>query len=71
MLALSFLLLIGMSLITEAFGYHVPKGFIYAAIGFSVLVEALNQFARRARKRAAKPSPRETRPPPGESSPPR
>jgi len=52
MLALSFLLLIGMSLMTEAFGYHVPKGFIYAAIGFSVLVEALNQFARRARRRA-------------------
>ena len=52
MLALSFLLLIGMSLLTEAFGYHVPKGFIYAAIGFSVLVEALNQFALRARRRA-------------------
>jgi predicted tellurium resistance membrane protein TerC len=53
MLALSFLLLIGMSLLTDAFGYHVPKGFIYAAIGFSVLVEALNQFAGRARGRAA------------------
>jgi len=52
MLALSFLLLIGMSLLTEAFGYHVPKGFIYAAIGFSVLVEALNQLVGRARRRA-------------------
>jgi predicted tellurium resistance membrane protein TerC len=52
MLALSFLMLIGMSLLTESFGYHVPKGFIYAAIGFSVLVEALNQFAHRARRRA-------------------
>jgi predicted tellurium resistance membrane protein TerC len=55
MLALSFLLLIGMSLLTEAFGYHVPKGFIYAAIGFSVLVEGLNQFARRARKKRKPP----------------
>jgi predicted tellurium resistance membrane protein TerC len=52
MLALSFLLLIGMSLLADSFGYHVPKGFIYAAIGFSVLVEALNQFAGRARRRA-------------------
>ncbi|SNB77282.1 Membrane protein TerC, possibly involved in tellurium resistance [Rhodoblastus acidophilus] len=60
MLALSFLLLIGMSLLTESFGYHVPKGFIYAAIGFSVLVEGLNQFAGRARRKAArlKPPPR-------------
>ncbi|MCW2273549.1 putative tellurium resistance membrane protein TerC [Rhodoblastus acidophilus] len=57
MLALSFLLLIGMSLMTEAFGYHVPKGFIYAAIGFSVLVEALNQFALRARRRARERQP--------------
>nr|WP_246781352.1 TerC family protein [Rhodoblastus sphagnicola] len=52
MLALSFLLLIGMSLLTDACGYDVPKGFIYAAIGFSVLVEGLNQFAGRARRRA-------------------
>jgi len=50
MLALSFLLLIGTSLLADAFGYGVPKGFIYAAIGFSVLVEALNHFARRRSK---------------------
>ncbi len=42
MLALSFLLLIGMSLIMEGFGQHLPKGYIYFAMGFSVLVESLN-----------------------------
>ena len=36
MLALSFLLLIGMTLIADGVGFHVPKGYIYAAIGFSV-----------------------------------
>jgi len=51
MLALSFLLLIGMTLIADGAGFHVPKGYIYAAIGFSVAVEALNQLAaRRSRK---------------------
>jgi predicted tellurium resistance membrane protein TerC len=54
MLALSFLLLIGMTLIADGAGFHVPKGYIYAAIGFSVLVEGLNQWsARRRRSRAA------------------
>jgi predicted tellurium resistance membrane protein TerC len=53
MLALSFLLLIGMTLIADGAGFHVPKGYIYAAIGFSVTVEALNQLsARRRRSRA-------------------
>ena len=47
MLALSFLLLIGMVLVADGFGFHVPKGFIYAAIGFSVFVEGLNMMARR------------------------
>jgi predicted tellurium resistance membrane protein TerC len=47
MLALSFLLLIGTSLIAEGMGFHIPKGYLYVAMGFSVLVEALNQFARR------------------------
>ncbi len=42
MLALSFLLLIGTSLIAESFGLHIPKGYIYFAMGFSVLVEILN-----------------------------
>jgi predicted tellurium resistance membrane protein TerC len=32
-------------------GFHVPKGYVYAAMGFSALVEALNMFARRARQR--------------------
>ncbi len=43
MLALSFLLLIGMSLLAEGFDQHIPKGYIYAAMGFSVFVELLNQ----------------------------
>jgi predicted tellurium resistance membrane protein TerC len=42
MLALSFLLLIGMSLIAEGLDQHIPKGYIYFAMGFSVLVEMLN-----------------------------
>ena len=50
MLALSFLVLIGMTLIADGAGIHVPKGYIYAAIGFSVGVEALNQFAARRRR---------------------
>jgi predicted tellurium resistance membrane protein TerC len=50
MLALSFLLLIGMTLVADGFGFHVPKGYIYAAIGFSIGVEALNQFAARRHK---------------------
>ena len=40
--ALSFLLLIGMSLIGEGWGQHIPKGYIYFAMGFSVFVEAIN-----------------------------
>jgi predicted tellurium resistance membrane protein TerC len=52
MLALSFLLLIGMSLIADGFGFHIPRGFIYSAIGFSMLVEALNQWARHERVKA-------------------
>lgn len=50
MLALSFLLLIGMTLIADGAGFHFPKGYIYAAIGFSVAVEALNQTAARRRR---------------------
>ncbi|ARP87458.1 TerC family protein [Bordetella genomosp. 9] len=46
-LCLGFLLMIGFSLVAEAFGFKVPKGYLYAAIGFSVLIEALNQLARR------------------------
>jgi predicted tellurium resistance membrane protein TerC len=51
MLALSFLLLIGMTLIGDGFGAHVPKGYIYAAMGFSAAVEVLNQIAARTRRR--------------------
>ncbi|MFL9933802.1 TerC family protein [Paraburkholderia sp. RL18-103-BIB-C] len=49
MLALSFLLVIGMTLIAEGFGTHVPKGYIYAAMAFSAFVEGMNMLARRAR----------------------
>jgi predicted tellurium resistance membrane protein TerC len=47
MLALSFLLLIGMVLVAESFDQHIPKGYIYFAMGFSVFVEALNLRVRR------------------------
>lgn len=46
-LCLGFLLLIGFSLIVEALHFHVPKGYLYAAIGFSILIEIFNQVARR------------------------
>lgn len=46
MLALSFLLLIGMALVAEGFHQHIPKGYIYFAMGFSVFVEMLNLRAR-------------------------
>jgi predicted tellurium resistance membrane protein TerC len=52
MLALSFLLLIGMTLVADGLGFHIPKGYIYAAISFSVAVEALNQLSARRRSRA-------------------
>ena len=50
MLALSFLLLIGMALVAEGFHQHIPKGYIYFAMGFSVFVEMLNLRARGAGK---------------------
>ncbi|CAB3808627.1 hypothetical protein LMG28688_06807 [Paraburkholderia caffeinitolerans] len=50
MLALSFLLVIGMTLIADGFGSHVPKGYIYAAMAFSAFVEGMNMLARRARR---------------------
>ena len=49
MLALAFLVMIGLVLIADGFGYHVPKGYIYAAMGFSVGVEILNIVQRRRR----------------------
>ena len=50
MLALSFLLLIGVSLVADGMGFHIPRGYIYAAMGFSVLVEAINIMAGKKRK---------------------
>jgi predicted tellurium resistance membrane protein TerC len=50
MLALSFLLLIGVSLMGEGFDQHIPKGYIYFAMGFSVFVEMLNLRLRRRRE---------------------
>jgi len=47
LLCLGFLLMIGASLVVESFGYKVPKGYIYAVMGFSVMIEMLNQVARR------------------------
>ena len=47
MLALSFLLLIGMSLLAEGFDHHIPKGYVYFAMGFSVFVEAMNLRMRK------------------------
>jgi predicted tellurium resistance membrane protein TerC len=51
MLCLGFLLMIGLVLVADGFGVHVPKGYVYAAIGFSVLIEILNQLAARNRSR--------------------
>ena len=50
MLALSFLLLIGMSLLLEGFDHHIPKGYIYFAMGFSVFVEMVNLRLRKVTK---------------------
>ncbi len=54
MLALSFLLLIGVALIADGLHFHIPKGYIYFAVAFSVLVECLNLFAMKRRRAAAK-----------------
>jgi predicted tellurium resistance membrane protein TerC len=54
MLALGFLLMIGMVLIADGFGYHVPKGYIYAAMAFSAGVEALNMLGRRSASKKEK-----------------
>ena len=57
MLALGFLMMIGMTLIAEGFGAHVPKGYIYAAMAFSALIEGLNMLSRRATRRTPARSP--------------
>lgn len=51
-LCLGFLMMIGFSLIVEGFGYHIPKGYLYAAIGFSVLIEFMNQTMRKNQEKA-------------------
>jgi CBS domain containing-hemolysin-like protein len=51
-LCLSFLLMIGFSLIAEGLGFHIPKGYLYAAIGFSIMIEVFNQTMRRNRRRS-------------------
>jgi predicted tellurium resistance membrane protein TerC len=56
MLALGFLMMIGMTLIAEGFDAHVPKGYIYAAMAFSALIEGLNMLSRRAARRKAAPA---------------
>ena len=50
-LCLGFLMMIGFSLIVEGLGFHIPKGYLYVAIGFSVLVEVVNQATRRSREK--------------------
>jgi predicted tellurium resistance membrane protein TerC len=57
MLALGFLMMIGMTLIAEGFGAHVPKGYIYAAMAFSALVEGLNMLSRKAARRKSTSEP--------------
>jgi len=58
MLALSFLVVVGVVLIADGFGQHVPKGYVYFAMAFSVAVEMLNiRMRTRGMKRAAAPTP--------------
>ena len=52
MLALSFLILVGVMLVADGIGLHIPKGYLYFAMAFALGVEALNLLARRARKRS-------------------
>jgi predicted tellurium resistance membrane protein TerC len=53
MLALGFLIMIGMTLIAEGFGAHVPKGYVYTAMTFSAAIEGLNMLSRRAKQKRA------------------
>jgi predicted tellurium resistance membrane protein TerC len=58
MLALAFVLLIGMALVAEGMAFHVPKGYLYFAMAFSVLVESLNVAVARRRRRRAEGDPK-------------
>jgi predicted tellurium resistance membrane protein TerC len=51
MLALAFLLMIGLALVADGIGFHIPRGYLYAAMAFSAIVELLNVVARRNRQR--------------------
>jgi predicted tellurium resistance membrane protein TerC len=51
MLALSFLLLVGVALVADGLHFHIPRAYLYFAIGFSIAVEALNLYAAKARNR--------------------
>jgi len=53
-LALGFLLVIGFSLVADGLGFHIPKGYLYAAIGFSIMIETLNQWRKRNEAKAAR-----------------
>jgi predicted tellurium resistance membrane protein TerC len=52
-LCLGFLLMVGLVLVVDGFGLHIPKGYLYAAIAFSALIELLNQLAARGRRKAS------------------
>ncbi len=54
MLALGFLLMIGMTLIAEGTGFHVPKGYVYTAMAFPAGVEMRNIWSRRSREKRGK-----------------
>jgi predicted tellurium resistance membrane protein TerC len=54
MLALAFLVLIGVALVADGFRFHIPRGYIYFAIAFSAAVEFFNVAARRNRKKAGR-----------------
>jgi predicted tellurium resistance membrane protein TerC len=55
MLALAFLLMIGIALVADGAGFHIPRGYLYAAMAFSSIVEILNVIARRNRAKAGAP----------------
>jgi predicted tellurium resistance membrane protein TerC len=52
MLALAFLLLIGVALIADGLGFHIPRGYIYFSMAFAAIVEIFNVLARRGRRKA-------------------
>ena len=62
MLALAFLLLIGVSLVADGLGFHIPRGYIYSAMAFSAMVEVINIIARRRRSPVAQKPPAELEP---------